>query len=268
MSKRTFQSRSLVLYLHAPISLEIKNETVTEEQKLVQEFNSYYTNIVQSTSGRISSKLGAINQSLADNEMVKRIIDSYKKHPSIKLIEENFSQKGSFQFVNASVRDINKIIRNINPNKASDPYKVPLKLVKLLANVIDVYLTYILNCDISLNVFSYSTKIVSVRPILFKKDRTNIENYKGVSILNCISKIDKRFPYDQLTVNINNNILAHLMVAYRKGYSTSHVLIRMIENWKKALNNSLFTGAVLTDLPKAFDCIPHDLLIVHLRLNG
>ena len=267
MSKRTFQSRSLVLYLHAPISLEIKNEIVTEEQKLVQEFNSYYTNIVQSTSGRISSKLGAINPSLADNEMVKRIIDSYKKHPSIKLIKENFSQKGSFQFVNASVRDINKIIRNINPNKASDPYKVSLKLVKLLANVIDVHLTHILNCDISPNVFSYSAKIMSVRPILFKKDRANIENYKGVSILNCFSKTDKRFPYDQLTVYINK-ILAHLMAAYRKGYSTSHVLIRMIENWKKALNNSSFTGDVLTDLPKALDCILHDLLIVHLRLNG
>ena len=32
-------------------------------------------------------------------------MDSYKKHPSIKLIEENFSPKGSFHVANASVRD-------------------------------------------------------------------------------------------------------------------------------------------------------------------
>lgn len=35
------------------------------------------------------------------------------------------------------------------------------------------------------------------------------------------------------------------MAAYRKGYSTNHVLIRLIENWRKALENSLFTAAVV-----------------------
>ena len=95
---------------HVPISLKIKNEAVTEEQKLVHEFNVYYTNIVQNTTGRIPSKVGAINQSLTDIEIVNRMIDSYKKHPSMKLIEENLSQKDSFHFANASARDVNRII--------------------------------------------------------------------------------------------------------------------------------------------------------------
>ena len=90
--------------------MKIKNEALTEEQKLVYEFNVYYTNIVQNTSGRIPSKIGAINQSLTDVEIVNRMIDSYKKHPSLKLIEENLSQKGSFHFANASARDVNRII--------------------------------------------------------------------------------------------------------------------------------------------------------------
>ena len=54
------------------------------------------------------------------------------------------------------------------------------------------------------------------------------------------------------------------MSAYRSGYSTNHVLIRLIENWRHALDNNLFTGAVLMDLSKVFDCIPHDLLIAKL----
>ena len=49
--------------------------------------------------------------------------------------------------------------------------------------------------------------------------------------------------------------------AYRKGYSTNHVLLRLTENWKAALDSNLFTGAVLMDFSKAFDCIPHDLRI-------
>ena len=55
------------------------------------------------------------------------------------------------------------------------------------------------------------------------------------------------------------------MSTYRSGYSTNHVLIRFIENWRHALDNNLFPGTVLIDLSKAFDCIPHDLLIAKLH---
>ena len=53
-----------------------------------------------------------------------------------------------------------------------------------------------------------------------------------------------------------------------KGYSTNHVFIRFIENWKISLDKNLFTGAVLMDLSKAFDSIPHDLLIAKLHAYG
>ena len=58
------------------------------------------------------------------------------------------------------------------------------------------------------------------------------------------------------------------MSEYRSGYSTNHVLIQLIENWRHALDNNLFTGAVLMDLSKTFECIPHDLLIVKLLAYG
>ena len=62
--------------------------------------------------------------------------------------------------------------------------------------------------------------------------------------------------------------LSNFVSAYRKHYSANHVRISLIENWKKNLDNNKIAGAVFMDLSKAFDCIPHDLLIAKMEAYG
>ena len=52
-----------------------------------------------------------------------------------------------------------------------------------------------------------------------------------------------------------------LISACRANCSLQHVIIRLLEEWRKKLDDNFAVGAVLTDLSKAFDCILHDLLI-------
>ena len=52
------------------------------------------------------------------------------------------------------------------------------------------------------------------------------------------------------------------------GNSTQHALFRAIESWKRCLDSKGIVGTILMDLSKAYDCIPHDLLIAKLEAYG
>ena len=45
-------------------------------------------------------------------------------------------------------------------------------------------------------------------------------------------------------------------------------MIKLVEEWKSKLDNNFIVGSVLMDLSKAFDCIPHDLIIAKLHAYG
>ena len=45
-------------------------------------------------------------------------------------------------------------------------------------------------------------------------------------------------------------------------------MITLFEKWKKSVGNSSVLGALLTDLSKAFDCPPHELLFAKLDASG
>ena len=42
----------------------------------------------------------------------------------------------------------------------------------------------------------------------------------------------------------------------------------MLEKWKSAVGNKRNVAALLTDLSKAFDCFPHELLLAKLNAYG
>ena len=165
-----------------------------------------------------------------------------------------------------STKNINNIIKSLNVNKATGPDGIPAKFIRMSANVIDSHLTNIIDKDIDQNNYSENAKTANVKPV-FKKDRTKIKNYGPISLLNIFSKIYKQYLHESLTPFVNS-FLSQFISAYQKTYSTNHVLIRLIENWKKSLDQNKFVGAVLMDLSKAFNCIPHDLLIAKMHAYG
>ena len=96
-----------------------------------------------------------------------------------------------------------------------------------------------------------------------KPNKNEISNFRPVSVLNTFSKIYERVIKDQIVRGMEK-YFSPFLSAYRKNYSSQNILISLTEEWRKKLDNNFVAGAVLTDLSKAFDCIPHDLIIAKL----
>ena len=58
------------------------------------------------------------------------------------------------------------------------------------------------------------------------------------------------------------------MSGFRMNFSCEHVLTNFIESAKRALDDQTYVGSVMTDLSRAFDCLPPKLLLSKFHAYG
>ena len=107
-----------------------------------------------------------------------------------------------------------------------------------------------------------------VKPVRKKKSRLEKTNYRPVSLLPNISKVFERCMRRQISEYFETVSSSKFQCGFRKACSTQDCLLAMVENCKKALDQGNEYGTLLTDLSKAFDCLPYDLTIAKLHAYG
>ena len=117
-------------------------------------------------------------------------------------------------------------------------------LVTLATNYLAGPLSQSINNSIKKGMFPENAKVASVNPRDKKTDDKNsVLNFRPISVLNCFSKVYEKILKTKLLEKMNN-LFSPFISAFRESYNTQHVLIRLIEEWRKNLDNNYFIGAV------------------------
>ena len=199
------------------------------------------------------------------SDKINDIIKNYEKHPSICNIKTKYRGIINFSFRPVSVEEVKKIIRDLKTNKAVGG-EIPTKTLKECEFTFDV-LTKCINKAVESGYFPDSLKLANIAPVFSKEDHLDISNYRPVSILPLLLKVYEKVIYNQLS-DYSNSFLNNILCGFRKAHSTQHALFKLLQSWQQVLDTGGFIGTILMDLSKAYDCIPHNLLIAKLECYG
>jgi Reverse transcriptase (RNA-dependent DNA polymerase) len=198
---------------------------------------------------------------LAANEFADYI--SNLQTPSVT-VPATPESEGNFAFRHFSIDDLIVAFNSITSNVVGMD-GISIKFLKIIFPFIHYHILHVLNHAITSSIFPTFWKIAIVRPVA---KVSSPKDFRPISILCVFAKIFERLLNDQILAYIESNgLLSEFQSGFRRGHSTISALVRVTDDLGAARAANRDAVLVLLNFSKAFDCIPHDLLIYKLRVN-
>ena len=183
---------------------------------------------------------------------------------------EKIATHDKFEHINTSHYEIGQLIKTMKSSNYS-PCGVSQTFIKFLKThtglVISKHISDLFNRIFSTGCFPQCWKVAHLTPIFKKKgSKSEIENYRPISILPTLSKLCEMVIHSRLLTHlVSNSIISKVQAAYLPGDSTTQQLISLIHNIKTTMSSKNIAHAVFLDVSKAFDAIWHQGLLAKLE---
>ena len=251
---------------------DFKNSTKKIWTK-IKELQGIKANSNQTKSFKIDGKLNSNRFDIANafNQFYTSIASNIEK----KLPKSNINPLSylrgeyldSMVVPEVLIEDTIKVIKSLKDK--NDMKSIPTSLIKANDSLIAIPLTLLFNQSISSGSFPQCLKHAEVIPLYKKGPKDDIENYRPISLLPVFSKIFeslmKTFLINYLT---SKAILCTQQFGFRKGLSTLNALDVITSDLNCALDQHDSAICVFIDFQKAFDTVPHNLLLQKMEHYG
>lgn len=163
------------------------------------------------------------------------------------------------------VDDVTHVLKDLDVNKAYPPSGISPFILKNCRNVLAQQLTFIFNQSISTGTVPTEWKTANVVPIFKKGDRSDVCNYRPVSLLSPVSKVMERCLFNHLYPFIEP-LLHDMQHGFMKHRSCTTQLLKCYHSIGQTLDEGGQVDVIYLDFSKAFDSVPHSFLILKLKM--
>ncbi len=222
--------------------VKVNDNVIDDNQTIANYFNEYFNSVF----GVVSPIKSSINVSTTTN-----------------------NSRTTINHVDVSISDVMKVLRSL-PNKTSpDSDGLSYIILKKGGFPIASVLTKFFSLSMKLAKIPDSWKMALITPIHKSGSRTSVTNYRPISITSCCSRILERIVNRRILSYLNeNNLLKESQHGFYPGKSTDTALLNFYDFVTESIDKGQIVDAVFFDYSKAFDSVPHPILLSRLEGCG
>ena len=260
---------------------EIVKRNKNDAKKLWQVLNKITGKLVNKkdisdeiiVSGVKENDQNVISNAFADyySKVGKSLAEDIEKKGNIKdpmTHVKNRVQQNCFFFPTTKI-EIEKLIKTLKVKESKGYDGISNRILKnMYPGIIDA-LEIIFNKSLQESVFPNNMKLCNVKPFYKGKSRTEIINYRPVSLLPVISKVLEKIVNNRIVKFLTKNkVFYEGQYGFRSNRSTTDAILDFMGNVLDSINKGQYVLSLFLDMSKAFDSISHQTLYRKLEFYG
>ena len=167
------------------------------------------------------------------------------------------------------VSDTRRLIKNLKTAGSPGPDRITARLLQEIAWGISPALTILFRKSLSEGVVPTDWRIANVTPIYKKGKKSDPGNYRPVSLTSIVGKLMEGHIKRELEKHLEeNDLITDTQHGFMGGKSCATNLLNFLEVLTKAADEGQSVDVVYLDFAKAFDKVPHSLLMTKLAAHG
>ena len=168
-----------------------------------------------------------------------------------------------------STDGILKLLHQLDPNKASGPDNIPVKILKECNYEIAPILSYLFNQSLLSGTLPSDWRMAFITPLFKKGDRTLPSNYRPISLTSVCCKVMEHIIFKHIITHCENyNVFTDVQHGFRQKRSCESQLLETIDDLAFHMDRGQQIDVVTLDFRKAFDTVPHKRLLAKLAQLG
>lgn len=222
--------------------LKLNNQTLTNPFDIASAFNDYFIELTNTNNETQNTQEKPYISKISSNSMFLR--------PMAK-------------------EEVKKEIMCLNNTKSEGFDGISTKIIKICVEELVSILTYLINLSFSSGTFPKILKESIVKPLYKKGEKSDVTNYRPITLIPIISKVFEKCMYKRLLNYCNTfKIINSAQFGFQKNKSTTLAIFTLVRTVLDSLNASNLTTGLFFDLSKAFDFVNHNLLLQKLESVG